>query len=121
MVATVSFYRGTVKAKPSAQGCGWAEPRIKGGACKVQRPTGETAARQVHVPGECDQPVGAEIRDVEVADSAAAVRDFFTPLSLFRGRLLEDGDQFDAFFLAQVARVLPVCGIVPVLVHAQAG
>src|SRR5664279_5282073 len=34
---------------------------------------------------------------------------------------LHPGDQFDAFFPAQIARVLSGGGVVPVLVHAKAG
>ena len=39
----------------------------------------------------------------------------------FLNGALNLGDQFDAFFPAQIARVLSGGGVIPVLMHAEAG
>ena len=54
MVATVSFYRGRVKAFETAplKVAEGAEPEIQGGAGEVQHPAGQAAARPLHLPGK---------------------------------------------------------------------
>jgi len=56
MVASVSYYRGNVKAFETAP-----------------RASGEVTTGEIHVPGERAESIGAEVRGVEVADGAAAV------------------------------------------------
>ncbi len=76
MVATVSFFRGGVKAFETAplKITDGIECEIEGGSGGVQRAAAQVTAGAVHVSGERARSVGEEVRGVAVGGCAAAVR-----------------------------------------------
>ena len=76
MVATVSFFRGRVKAFETAPLKITAGLNAKSKAVPValQRAARQVTAGAVHLPGKRARSLGAEVRGLAVAGSAAAVR-----------------------------------------------